>query len=77
MASYTVDWIRPTMFLDNAREATNGFQVRITMMPWNEARDLYLVNATDKEIAKAAEQAVREREAVGKLKNVEVKPTKK
>ena len=77
MASYTVDWIRPTVDLDNAGQAVSGFQVRITILPWNEARDLFVKEATNKEIAKVAEKAVREREGVDKLKNVEVKPAKK
>ena len=54
-----------------------GFQVRITILPWNEARDLFVKEATSKAIAKVAEEAVRDREAVGKLIDVEVKPPKK
>ena len=77
MASYTVDWIRPTVDLDNAGQAVTGHQVRITLWPWNEARDIFVKEATAKNIAKVAEKAVHEREAVGKLVNVEVKPTKK
>ena len=77
MASYTVDWIRPTVDLDNAGQAVTGFQVRITILPWNEARDLFVKEATSKAIAKVAEKAVRDREAVGSLVGVEVKPAKK
>lgn len=75
MPSYTVEWTRPTMILDQAGQARDGFQVRIILYPWNEARDLKVYDIDEKTIKKAAETAVKARAALDKLTDVEVKLT--
>lgn len=76
MASYTVSWIRPTVYVDNAGQAVTGFKVRIVMQPWNEARDLQLPDATAELIDKAAEAEVKKRVEVDALGKVEIKTKK-
>lgn len=77
MGSYTVEWTRPTFYLDNAGQGVSGFQVRITMHPWNEARDIVVKDDTPEAIKVEAEKHVLRREALDKLKDVEVKAPKK
>jgi len=76
MASYSVEWIRPTVYVDLAGQAVDGFLVRIVLYPWNEARDMKLPDATAELIAEAAELEVKKRAAVDALSGVEVKLTK-
>lgn len=73
MANYVVDWTRPTMDLDNAGNAVKGYTVRVTLYPWNEARDLFVKEVTPAAIKKAAEAEIKNRLAVDKLSGVEVK----
>lgn len=73
MPSYTVEWTRPRVYVDPAGQAVDGFQVRILIQPWNEARDLFLKKATKAEISKLAVALVKERAQVAKLTDVEVK----
>lgn len=72
MASYSVEWTRPTVYLDNAGAAVKGYQVRITLYPWNEARDIELPDATPEAIAKLAEIEVKKRANLDKLSEIEV-----
>jgi len=61
------------MELDNAGSAVKGLTVRITMYPWNEARDIFVPEATPEAIKKAALAEIKNREALDKLSGVEVK----
>lgn len=67
MAEYSVEWIRPTVYIDLAGQAVDGFQVRIVLYPWNEARNLKLKEATAELINDAALIEVAKREAVDEL----------
>jgi len=77
MAEYTVEWIRPTIYVDNAGSAVDGYKVRIVLYPWNEARDLELPDATAELIKAGAEAEVEKREGVDKLFEGSSEPTKK
>jgi len=77
MAEYTVEWIRPTIYVDNAGSAVDGFTVRIVLYPWNEARDLRLPDATAELISEAAEAEVVKRQAVADLFENPPAPTKR
>jgi len=77
MASYKVEWTRPTMELDNAGSAVKGYTVRVTLFPWNEARDLFVKEVTTEAISVLAEAEIASRTAIDALSNVEVEPTKK
>lgn len=72
MASYKVEWTRPRVYVDVAGQAVDGFQVRILMMPWNEARDLYLKDANKEAIDELAVAEVKKRAKVAELEEVEV-----
>jgi len=61
------------MELDNAGTAVKGYTVRITMYPWNEARDIFVKDTTPASIKKAAERELRNRAAIDKLSGVELK----
>ena len=77
MAEYTVEWIRPTIYVDNAGSAVDGFAVRIVLYPWNEARDLKLPDATKELIKAAAELEIEKREGVDSLFEGSSNPPKK
>lgn len=77
MSSYIVSWIRPTIYVDNAGSAVDGFAVRIVLYPWNEARDLKLPDATAELIKEAAEAEIVKREGVDKLFDASPPPAKK
>lgn len=77
MAEYRVEWIRPTIYIDQAGQAVDGFQVRIVLYPWNEARDLKLKDATAEMIGEAAEIEVAKRQAVDELTGAGGEPQKK
>ena len=77
MAEYTVEWIRPTIYVDNAGSAVDGFAIRIVLYPWNEARDLKLPDATAELISEAAEAEIVKRQAVADLFEPSATPAKK
>lgn len=77
MASYKVEWTRPTMELDNAGTAVKGYTVRITLYPWNEARDLFVKEVTAEAIKVQAELEIERRTAIDALGEIEVGSTKK
>lgn len=64
------------MELDNAGTAVKGYTVRITIYPWNEARDLFVKEVTAEAISVQAELEIERRAAIDALSNVEVKPPK-
>lgn len=72
MASYKVDWIRPTVYIDNAGMAVNGYQVRIIIQPWNEARDINVKDPSAETIKGAATAEVVRRAAIEELVEVEI-----
>ena len=72
MASYSIQFIRPTVIIDEAGTPLKGFLVRVLIYPWGEARDLELPSDDPKEINDAATAAIVKRAALDKLQDVEV-----
>jgi len=72
MASYKVEYIRPTVYLDNAGFAVTGYQVRITIFPWNEARDLNVPDTAPETIHPKAVEEISKRAALDELTGIEV-----
>ncbi len=72
MASYSIQFIRPTVIIDEGGAPVKGFLVRILIYPWSEARDLELTTDDPKAINDAATAAIINRAALDKLTDVEV-----
>ena len=72
MASYSIQFIRPTVIIDEAGTPLKGFLVRVLIYPWGEARDLELPSDDPKAINDAATAAIVNRAALDKLQDVEV-----
>ena len=72
MASYSIQFIRPTVIIDAAGAPLKGFLVRILIYPWGEARDLELPSDDPTVINDAATAAIVNRAALDKLQDVEV-----
>lgn len=72
MPSYKVEWVRPTVYLDNAGFAVEGYQVRITIYPWNEGRDLKMKDANAEAIHELALTEIEKRAAFGATVEVDV-----
>lgn len=72
MASYSIQFIRPTVIIDEAGTPLKGFLVRILIYPWGEARDLELVSDDPVLINEAAKATIINRLALDKLQDVEV-----
>jgi hypothetical protein len=72
MASYSIQFIRPTVIIDAAGTPVKGFLVRILIYPWGEARDLELTSTDPIAINDAAKAEIINRAALDKLQDVEV-----
>jgi len=72
MASYTIELVRPTVYVDEAGDPVSGFRVRILIYPWGEARDLELPTDDPRTIREAAIQAIKRRAAMDKMAEAEV-----
>ena len=72
MASYSIQFIRPTVIIDEGGAPVKGFLVRILIYPWGEARDLELTVADPQAVNDAAVAEITNRAALDKLQDVEV-----
>lgn len=72
MASYKVEWVRPTTYIDDAGQVKTGHQVRIVIYPWNEVRDINVERDEPDLIKEAAHEAIVRRFAMDKLSEVEI-----
>lgn len=72
MASYSVQYTRPTIIIDPGGSPVNGFLVRVVLYPWGEARDLELTTDDPQAVHDAATMAIKNRAALERMSQVEV-----
>ncbi len=67
MANYVIQQVQPTIYLNNANQAVNGFVVYVYLPKYDEVHQLRLPNISEATVKAAAEKLLADRDALANL----------